>query len=219
MKTTAVLFEYLATGVLTLASLLFLYASFFPESQLLDLLKTWSGIQAGLLLGVLTAAAYSAGVIAESAGRICFEWLLDRKKKQWDYFDRNKERENDPILTQYHECVEKAARHVGSTQRQNPECVLQAIGAMKTLVMKDSPDMYREVEANVNKMRLIRPLFLIEGVLLFVIGWRTSTLLAVASVLLPIVVLSCIHTEKRWPWGRYLAYVPFGAIVVSWVFT
>jgi hypothetical protein len=101
MKTTAVLFEYLATGVLALAALLFLYASFFPESLLIDLLKTWSSTQDALFLAVLASAAYSLGVVTESVGRWLFEPLLDRKKKRWfpAYLERNKER-GDPILTE-----------------------------------------------------------------------------------------------------------------------
>ena len=171
MKTTVLIVECLFGGVLVLLALVLLIASLFPqpvgalgsllsECEFFD--STWS-----ILAVILGAVAYGVGLISEYVGGEVFEWLLRRIKRTRlaKYLRANHANLNkSPILDEY--------------QSVRPEEIVvtkeatKLIGEMRFHVMMESPDLYREIESQLNRFRLIRVLFLVEVIVTLAITIR-----------------------------------------------
>jgi heme A synthase len=160
MKTTEVLVEHFVGGILMTAALLFLIWSFASDQipKLPDDLPAKLKEYAAIIAAVLAAVVYSIGLLAEFAARVTFDrFSMDRIKRRRlaKYVHDNKDNlAKSPILKRFAKGV------VGTDE-------IDAYGPMRFVVMMRSGEaLYREVEAQINRLRLVRVLFFVEAVVL-----------------------------------------------------
>lgn len=160
MKTTEVLVEHFVAGILMTAAVFFLFWSLRPQEiepvlfQVSLKLKEFTAVTGALL----SAVVYAIGLVAEAGCRFFFDWrFMDQVKKERldSFISANRDSlVRSPILAP-----------VSS----------EPYGLMRLYVMKSNSDLYREIESQMNRLRLVRVLFLVEA--LVVVGllpwlWR-----------------------------------------------
>ena len=154
MKTTALIIEYLVSGILLMAALLLLAYSIFPQDvQKFFLLLKNSKELAFVISSVFAAIAYALGMLIEPIARIVFERLLhDRieKERVAKYIEAHRTNlHKSSIFKKY-----KANNNIPSAKEAK-----SIIGEMRFYVLMQSSGLYDEIESQINRLRLIRILF------------------------------------------------------------
>lgn len=193
MKTTALIIEWLVAGVLILLAVISLVFSLFPV-ETRELLAGFGRLSSLLtnevvLATIVTAIAYAVGVLSEFAGWIAFEWWLDRIKMSRlpKYLRRN-----HAILKQSLLLAEYLATPPKALDLSTASALY---GEMRFDVLMRSPRLYKEIESQINRFRLIRVLFLVELILfLAVVGQllRGSLPMLMGTMVL-IIVIGCVN--------------------------
>jgi hypothetical protein len=161
MKTTAVIVEFLISGILFLLALLFLAMSLFPGMLSLDFLKTnkldsWMFI----IIPVLLSVAYGFGILAELIALNIFESKHKkiRGKRLDDFIDSNKKLLlKSPI----------DFNTINKKTCNNEKAKL--MGLMRFYVLHKDPVLYHEIELQHFRLRLVRVLFLCMLILIFAV--------------------------------------------------
>jgi hypothetical protein len=192
MKTTALIIEWLIGGVLVSLALVALAASFFPDEVRL----IWSWLNRlpsvlandAVLATVFTASVYAVGVLSEFVGFTLFEPLLDQiKKEQFTrYLKANRETlMRSQILRGYNTIPESISVHEASSR----------MGEMRFYVLMKSPELYSEIESQMNRFRLIRILFMVEAILGLAIARQLLRLFSIplACALAAVLALVCVN--------------------------
>jgi hypothetical protein len=159
MKTTEMMVEFLIAGILILCSVLFLTLSIFPDytEQLFNYFgsKDFSLTQVSLFMSVFLAVSYGLGVLSETVGLWPFESLLNLIRKY------NREKIEDT-----HDTMLKL-KVFNKVEEKDSDSYT---GLMRLFVLKKSNEdaLYSEIMSQLNRMRLIRVLFITE--VIFLIG-------------------------------------------------
>lgn len=161
MRTTMLLVEFLVAGILVLLALIFLGISMFPskEQAILNLFDQDFCLSAGALLAtIFVAVAYPVGVFSEYLTRDLFEKFLDktRMKRMRTYLKENRKNlKKSPILGKYSE-IPPGIIDEKITMDEARKC----IGPMRFHVLMTNSDLYRDIESQLHRLRLMRTLFL-----------------------------------------------------------
>lgn len=193
MKTTALIIEFLVGGMLFLFSIIFL--SYCLDPQNIDNLYTFfqnNKEYAILITMLVTALSYALGIIVEPISRIIFENLIQIficKKRLIKYIKKHQKNiKHSPILKRY-----ELSKLQNIKSRQNFKRFLSAMGEMRFYVLMKSEALYSEIESQLNRLRLIRVLVLVEIVLftslIFQIINNSSQLLYFLLITISIILL------------------------------
>lgn len=165
MKTTVLVAEYLAAGVLVLLALALLAASIFPEliSDFENLFTVPEKLDAisSILVVVFAVLAYGVGLVADFLGEKTFEWWLKRIKLDHlkKYLEKNSESlHKSPLLAEYQ-------KDRGGKAEESVAIETELIGEMRFYVLMESAELYTEIESQLNRFRLVRVLVLVEAIL------------------------------------------------------
>jgi len=164
MGTTKLTAEFVIAGVIIVFALLLLVGSIFPFFEIamsfIETHSTWLSANWALLAVVAISVAYGFGVISEYLGLITFEWLLDivKEKRMQGYIATS------PILVQISPLLLKYKS--GDTVQMTRKEISNFYGDMRFHVMMKNSQLYAEIEAFINRFRLIRVLFLAEVIVL-----------------------------------------------------
>jgi hypothetical protein len=200
MKTTVLIIEYLFGGVLVLLALMLLVASLFPPlmgalGSFLRHCEFPDSIRSILAI-IFAAVVYGVGLISEYVGGEIFEWWLKRIKRarlakylRKNYANLGK----STILAEY------AA--VPLEQISVTEEAIELIGAMRFHVMMESPELYQEIESQINRFRLVRVLFLVEVIVVLAMTIQMlrvpSPILVCLLVLVLVLAVANVSAVKR----------------------
>jgi hypothetical protein len=163
LKTTTLIIEWLIGGILVSLALVVLAVSFFPrETQ--GILAWFTARQSpaayeALLATIVTAIVYAVGILSEFVGRALFEPLLDKIKQE-----RFKQ------YLQAHQAKLSKSETLKEWGTAPPDMISTSrasacLGEMRFEVLMKSPELYGEIEREMNQFRLIRVLFLVEAML------------------------------------------------------
>jgi hypothetical protein len=187
MKTTALIIEFLVGGMLFLFSIFFL--AYCLDTQTIDnLYEFFQNYKkyAILITMLVTALSYALGIIVEPIARIIFENLMQIficKKRFIKYITKHQKNiKHSPILKRYEL---KKLENIKSFQKF--KSYLSAMGEMRFYVLMNSERLYSEIESQLNRLRLIRVLVLVEIVLLISLILKVVTN---ASTLLYFLILA-----------------------------
>jgi hypothetical protein len=164
MQTTALIIEYLVGGTLILLGLFYLVCGLCP-GHTQSWLQTCQALkeQTILVTFVLAAVAYAVGVISEPIGRMLFEWFPHRWIACWRLSKYLKEyrlqRDRSPLF--------KGRKDEDLVRKAN-----EVIGQMRFHVLKENPQLYHEIESQINRLRLLRVLVVAELLALVATGWH-----------------------------------------------
>jgi len=190
METTKLIIEYVVGGVVVSLALLLLAWSLFP-AEVLEMVVSLNQSQSSLLTtgGVATAlfaaVVYAVGVISEFVGESAFRRRFDRVRGERfaKYIGENRELfDKDPILGKL---AEDPATKI------DLDAASQCVGQMRFHVLMKSPSLYTDIDSQLNRLRLIRVLFLAELILtgaIVALLLRHFSVYLVCSLLLVIVV-------------------------------
>lgn len=175
MKTTALIIEFLVGGMLFLFSIFFL--SYCLDTQSIDNFYVFfqNYKEYAILITILvTAISYALGIIVEPISRIIFENLMQIficKKRFIKYITKHQKNiKHSPILKRYEF---KKLENMKSFQKY--KSYLSAMGEMRFYVLMNSETLYSEIESQLNRLRLIRVLVLVEIVLLISVIFKIIT--------------------------------------------
>jgi hypothetical protein len=124
-------------------------------------------------------------VLFEFIGLIAFEWWFDKIKRNRliEYLNSNRSIiERSPILEKY---ANPSSKKVAIKEEDAKSC----IGTMRFYVLMKNSTLYSEIESQMNRLRLIRVLFLVELILLCAIGSQLLQKFSSAMFYLWILVL------------------------------
>lgn len=164
MNTTSLIIEYLVAGILLLFAFLLLAYSLCPQDiqTLFLLLKSIKEFDFAIL-SLFTAIAYALGVLSEPIARIIFEYPvhdLIKRRRLRKYIERHKgSLDKSALLKKY---ITKDNKIPNIKLKEAKEI----IGEMRFYVLKQNSELYKEIESQINRLRLIRILFIVEIVLL-----------------------------------------------------
>jgi hypothetical protein len=199
MKTTALMIELLVGGALICVALVVLAGAVFPHemgSALQAVNNKDTALAHGFLpIVLLGSIAYAAGLLSELLGRVSFEWMLNRvKRKRFPVYvsDNISSLKKSPILRH---C---ATLDSGKTRANAQKCY----GNMRSYIAMKNSRLYQQIEAQVAKLRLIRVLFIVEGLLISaavtkVFRGCSPILLSSLVLLLITAVLNVFAVQKR----------------------
>ena len=162
MRTTMLLVEFLVAGILVLLALIFLGISIFPskEQAILDLFHQEYCLSAGALLAtIFVAVAYPVGVFSEYLTRDFFEDKLEeiRMNRMRIYLEENHANlRKSPILEKYASIPPTDISTI-ITKEEARKCT----GPMRFHVLMENTELYREIESQLHRLRLMRTLFLV----------------------------------------------------------
>ncbi len=167
MEKTKLIVEYLVAGTLIMVSMLILYWSyvgidFTKFSNYINGLKFPFKISV-IVSTIFIAAAYALGIVAEFLGEKCFEWRLNqiKKKRVIEFIEENDSFiRNDPIFKNF---------QLKDKKKWNCDKLKGCIGKMRFCVMSKNSLLYADISAQINRLRLIRVLFIVEMILLFAV--------------------------------------------------
>jgi glycosyltransferase involved in cell wall biosynthesis len=164
-NTTNLIVEYLVAGILTIVALFLALLSLFGDTMLAIAPKL-STTDISLMdqigmVAILTAIAYALGIVMEYIGERVFEGVFDsiKVKRVGDYLTNSKHEKAlacSPILESF--------RAKPSAEWEKDE-LKDCIGNMRFYVMHHSSPLYADIAAQINRFRLIRVLFLVEGLI------------------------------------------------------
>jgi hypothetical protein len=199
VKTTELIIEVFVGGTLAIVAIVFVLWSFFPTGieHLIQacrdrLFPSFGGIAPV----VLAAWAYSMGIVTEFTARAVSEWRMNQIKfrRMREFLTNNKSMlRQDPILQRAFN-PDLGKGHVEDITDQQVKGItkqqaIQIVGLMRFQIMRTHPDLSKEVESHVKRMRVLRVLVLVQ--LLFFVGLlgRTPSLLLAVLCLLVLLVL------------------------------
>jgi len=196
LNTTAIMVEALIAGILVLLALLLLAMSVFPsevQTFFIKISNSQSLLAEAPLLVIVIAIAYGFGVLFEFIGLIAFEWWFDKIKRNRliEYLNSNRSIiAGSPILKKY---VNSSSKKVDVKEEEARSC----IGTMRFYVLMKNSALYSEIESQMNRLRLIRVLFLVELILLFAIGGQLlqKFSLSMFSLWMLVVVIAIANIE------------------------
>ena len=150
--------EFLVAGLFAGSALGVFVAAFFPDDavELIEEIEGFKAPAGAAALALVTALAYSFGVVFEYLGRLIFEWRLDQIK--------------DDRLVVYAETLDKLQAS-DPTLAERLAIIGRSHGLMRFFVLGRNPALYGEIDLQIARMRLARVLFLSEC-LAFVAGIR-----------------------------------------------
>jgi hypothetical protein len=206
MKTTELIIEVFVGGTLVMVAILYGLWNYFPTEieQFIQACKDRLFPSFGLIVPVVLASwAYSMGIVAEFSARIVSEWRLNqiKFKRLKEFLKDNKSvLRQDPILQRVFN-PEPGKGHVEDITDQQvkgitKEQATRIVGLMRFQVMRTHPDLSKEVESHVKRMRVLRVLALVE--LLFLVGlcrhlWYTCSLLLLVGLLVLLVLCFTLY--------------------------
>ena len=196
MKTTTVIVELLVSGVLVVASLLFLIFSFFPNEikrGVVQLTLHWQEFTASqvVLAIVFISICYALGTLFEVIGMLLFEPLLQKIKKERlrAYLEAN-----EPLLSKSPLLMFVLAN------AKDKKVPFVSHGEMRFYVLMQNASLYGDIDSQISRFRLVRVLFVVEflfGIgILALLSRSASALIAFGllfDVLLIIVTIRAIH--------------------------
>jgi hypothetical protein len=155
METTKLVIEHIIAGLLVLMGLILFTFSYFPTDMnnfILSLSSLDLSIlgNAPVLLVPFTALAYSVGIIFEYIGELLFSKLEDRIKKDrlGKFVNANLESlSKSPLLARSNDTKELST---------------ELYGEMRYYILSQNLPLYADIEAQVNRFRLLRVLFIVE---------------------------------------------------------
>ena len=161
MKTTLIVFEYLAAGNLVILAILILginsgiieYEKI--AGSVVDVLGTGNSL---IIAFVLLSITYSVGVVSEYLGWLAFEWRLNAIKRTRikAYLIANRSKLTcSPVLSGYEIDIKKWTPYMQS-------CLTRLHGEMRFFLMENSKGFAEEIASHIGKMRLVRVLFLVQ---------------------------------------------------------
>ncbi len=167
MDTTKLIVEYLVAGSLIVISTFFSISSWFPSDikSLLTspFLQQPVFMNSAILAPVFIALAYGVGIVSEYVGERAFEWLLDRIKKR-----RMPKYVSDNEVALYDDPILGSFANQPSKER-DLDGLAACVGKMRFYVMNHSALLYADIAAQISRFRLIRVLFLAEGIVVLAI--------------------------------------------------
>ncbi|MFQ5638205.1 MAG: hypothetical protein ACE5IR_09460, partial [bacterium] len=124
-----------------------------------------------LVTTVTTAISYALGVIAEPISRIIFEYLLQSfigKKRFTGYLEKHRQiLDKSPILRRYTpNNSEKKKAKLKESQ--------SAMGEMRFYVLMKSSELYTEIESQLNRLRFIRVLVIVEIIIILALIFQIN---------------------------------------------
>ena len=204
MEKTRLIVEYLVAGTLIMISMTFFCLSYL-EINLSCLIKYSSELKSPFINPVIVstifiAAAYAIGIVAEFFGERCFEWLLVKIKKDrvTKFIEMNsKIIENDPLFEHFTNKPEVD---------WDVEILKECIGKMRFSIMCNSPALYADISAQINRFRLIRVLFVVEIIFLIAVLKRLIIYFSVDYILITLIILASAwinYKAIKSRFGRY----------------
>jgi len=180
--------------------------------------NNWLGVCETVLIGrlgpivigvALGAVAYAMGFIAEFVARVMFEWRLDRvKRKRFSAF-----LEDNPKLLDKDTWLRGL---VGKPSKLGQEAGTRVIGLMRFSIILRSPELSREVDSHVKRMRVLRMLALAQFLFLPAVArnfWDVPFLLALLLIALALLAATCCAVEDRFQ--RYCREIERSYLVLS----
>lgn len=188
MKTTTLILEYLVTGIITLIALFYILYVVCPKHEVLlleSIIKEFAGM-GNLFLIILLSISYCLGIAIETSALSVFENILHKRSVERlpQYY---KENEEILKLSPFFEGInflaisEKQARKI--------------YGQLRFVVLSKDANLYKEIESQISRMRLIRVLFILEfiffiGAVILIIQGDNSMMLAVFTTVLFLLLYS-----------------------------
>jgi len=171
MKTTALIIEFLVSGLLILFAVFSLFLSFKTEETLSILniiIETYSEVlKSSIFALVFMAFAYSVGVVSEQFARSLFEWRLNQiKNKRLRVFK------------------DSYARNINATGD-----LFFDHGSMRFYVLQNGNSLYEEISGQISRLRLVRVLFVTMLLVAIAVIWQ---LLSEPSALMALLLLVLI---------------------------
>lgn len=158
-KSTDLLIELLIAGLLILCAIGLFIFSVLPEASIQEILKALKVQDNRWILGVLAipalALAYAMGVISETVSRYMFEWWLEsiKQKRLAKYFmDNHALLSQTPLFAKYADIDPQKVTKVTIDDDQ-------MTGKMRFFVMMKNDKLHREIEGQLNQLRVTRVLF------------------------------------------------------------
>jgi hypothetical protein len=158
------------------------------------------------LASLITAIAYSVGVIAEDLARASFEWRLNAIK------------ENRLLAFQ-----DQIADQVDASASTRVKYLSTSHGLMRFAIIKSNSRLSVEITEQVSRLRLIRTLFLVLlGALYSIALWliRDSNPLLIPGLILTLIALAAVAIEVENRFTRYCRAIErsFSLLVLTEVF-
>ena len=206
MKTTSLIIEYLVAGILMIFAAMFLVNGYFPQDiQKLFVLFQNSKEYSLLYTIVFVAIAYAVGVILEPVARMIFEYSVNIFVSKWRLakflLKYRHELFESPLLAKYEvgSLNKLSERAKFAFQLSNAKSVM---GMMRFYVLKESSELYKEIESQINRLRLLRVLVIVEIIVLAAIDvYKSIYSSSLWSFLFGVVVLvllgSIVATIER----------------------
>lgn len=191
MKTTEVIVEYVVVGVMFLVVLGTVPLGWWPDETRANLMSLRADFPwlttSGFLLTVVLALAYSIGIVVEAVCLNLTEWMHEGVKKS-----RTKD-----FLDEYCDWIRLGPITPRDMKRKGHT------GLLRFYVLRDSKELYEEIEVQHLRMRITRTALCCE-VLAMVLFWIGASFrstfsaptIAVVSLVGVIVIIATIRTVK-----------------------
>lgn len=195
MNTTNLIVEYLVSGILCITSICIFSYAVSPNEFIyfLNIFLYYYKDYSTIFLTVAVAISYSLGVAVETIALQFLESILHKKSviRLKEYINKNERLFNEDVYM-------KGIFNETITKKTARDCY----GNLRFHILSHNEKLYKEIESQINRMRLIRVLFLFElltliSLIIILIKSFSIVLLLLLSflVLLSIFTYKSIHTR------------------------